>query len=305
MVSLILTTLNEERTLAGLLDDILGQTRKPQEFVVVDAGSRDGTVALLELYRSKFADADVALKVVVAPKANIAKGRNQAIAVATGDLVAVTDAGCRLEPTWLERLSAPLLDGSADLVGGFYLPIARTGLQESIAMLTTAAKPSARFLPSSRSVAFTRALWSRVGGYPEWLRWGEDTLFDASCLRAGARYSIAADAIVHWEVRGDLRALVLQYFRYAYGDGLAGTVSRSHLVLQAVWWTALIGGALVTPWLLYMVAAYPIVWMMRRQVTRPSAMPRTFAVALLIQAMRFVGFAWGSLHRVSRARRTA
>ena len=36
----------------------------------------------------------------------------------------------------------------------------------------------ARFLPSSRSVAFRREVFDRTGGYPEWLDYCEDLLFD-------------------------------------------------------------------------------------------------------------------------------
>lgn len=303
MISLVLTTMNEERTAPGLLEDLLAQTRKPDELVVVDAGSRDGTTAVFESYRARFAKAGVALTVVVSPGANIARGRNEAISSARGTVVAVTDAGCRLEPTWLERLVAPLVEGSADFVGGFFLPVAHSRLQKAVARLTTAAAPSSRFLPSSRSVAFTKALWRRVGGYPEWLAWGEDTRFDLSCLQAGARYAIAADAVVHWEVRRDLRAVALQYFRYAYGDGLAGTLSASHLVLQAVWWSALLGGAFGTAYLLCLPGLYPIVWMMRRGATGLTAAIETYAVALLIQGARFAGFNWGIVRRATRPKR--
>ena len=36
----------------------------------------------------------------------------------------------------------------------------------------------ATFLPSSRSVAFPKAVWALAGGYPEWLDYCEDLLFD-------------------------------------------------------------------------------------------------------------------------------
>jgi glycosyltransferase involved in cell wall biosynthesis len=300
MVSLILTTMNEERTVPGLLDDLLGQSRRPDELVIVDGGSRDGTVAILERYRPRLMDAGVPLAVIVCPGVNIARGRNQAIAAARGDLIAVTDAGCRLEPSWLERIVAPLEAGSADFVGGFFMPVARTPFQEAVARLTTASRPRQGFLHSSRSVAFTKALWVRAGGYPEWLRWGEDTRFDLSCLRAGARYVVAADAVVHWEVRRDARGVALQFFRYAYGDGAAGRLPRSHLVLQAVWWAGLLGAAFVSPWLLALPALYPVAWMVRRGATRLAEAPLTYAVAFLIQGSRFGGFSCGSVKRVLR-----
>ena len=44
------------------------------------------------------------------------------------------------------------------------------------------------FLPSSRSIAFTKEAWAAVGGYPEWLDYCEDLLFD---LALRDRYSFA------------------------------------------------------------------------------------------------------------------
>ncbi|RLG16029.1 glycosyltransferase, partial [Nanoarchaeota archaeon] len=42
-VSLICTVLNEEDTIEDLLKSIIKQTRRPDEFVIVDGGSKDKT----------------------------------------------------------------------------------------------------------------------------------------------------------------------------------------------------------------------------------------------------------------------
>ena len=50
----------------------------------------------------------------------------------------------------------------------------------------------ATFLPSSRSVAFRKAAWAAVGGYPEWLDYCEDLVFDLSLRERGAARRVRA-----------------------------------------------------------------------------------------------------------------
>ena len=38
------------------------------------------------------------------------------------------------------------------------------------------------FLPSSRSVAYTKTAWAAAGGYPEWIDYCEDLIFDLRLL---------------------------------------------------------------------------------------------------------------------------
>ena len=53
MISLIATVLNEGDSIRRLLDSILAQTRLPDDIVIVDGGSADDTVAILESYRDR------------------------------------------------------------------------------------------------------------------------------------------------------------------------------------------------------------------------------------------------------------
>ena len=91
---------------------------------------------------------------------------------AKGHLIAVTDAGVRLDPVWLQALLRPLEQGSADVSCGFFAADPRS-LFELALGCATVPLPSEinpeRFLPSSRSIAFTRAAWQKAGGYPGWL----------------------------------------------------------------------------------------------------------------------------------------
>ena len=96
--SLILTVLNEADSLPTLLDSVAMQTVLPDEVVICDGGSYDNTVALLR------AETRFPIRVIESHGANISRGRNLAIAAAQNEIIAVTDAGVRLDERWMERL---------------------------------------------------------------------------------------------------------------------------------------------------------------------------------------------------------
>jgi glycosyltransferase involved in cell wall biosynthesis len=233
-VTLIFTVLNEAASLPRLLDSLAVQSRPPDEIIVCDGGSRDATVAILR------AEKRFAVRVIESPGANISRGRNLAIAQATREVIACTDAGVRLDPHWLEHLTCRFLtvDPSAiavrpTWVGGFFLPDTHTPFE--IAMGATVL-PQVRdirpdkFLPSSRSVAFLKSAWEQIGGYPEWLDYCEDLVFDFAMRRAFGQCAFAPDALVYFRPRPALRSFFRQYYLYARGDGKAGLWLKRHLV---------------------------------------------------------------------------
>ncbi len=203
-VSLVATVRDEAETVERWWESILSQSRLPDEAVVVDGGSRDGTrEMLLELGR----DAPFPLRVEESAGCNIAQGRNRAISLARGEVIAVTDAGCVLSRRWLESLLAPMeADPSIELVAGFYQPLAE-GWFEEVAACATLPLPwevrESRFMPSSRSLAFRRGVWERVGGYPEWLRIGEDMYFNHRWKEMGIKHALSKEALVWWRMRPD------------------------------------------------------------------------------------------------------
>lgn len=226
-VSLVSTMLNEAKGLPEFLASLKAQKRPPDEWVVVDGGSTDGTLDLLQRFA---ASAAFPVRVLSDPGCNIAKGRNRAIREAAFDLIAVTDAGCHLDEAWLHELIRPVEVDGAVAVAGWYEPDVRTPFERRVALATfprlERVDPST-FLPSSRSLAFLRAVWTEVGGYPEGLRLaGEDTAFDLAILGAGHRFSFASRAIVRWRPRGTWRSFLRQQYLYGFGDGEAGQSGR-------------------------------------------------------------------------------
>lgn len=229
-VSLCATLFNEADSVAAWLQSIFAQTRPPEEIVLCDAGSTDGTIEHLEA----LADSDPRVRLIVEPGANVPEGRNTAIGAAAGPIVAVTDAGTILEPEWLERLVAPLrADPELAVSAGFYRPAGRNAFERVLATVITPRRRDIAddgFPPSSRSVAFRKSWWERVGGYPAWLRAGEDLVFDYRLRDLGARFEFAPEAIVAWYPRPTLRDFYAQYKHYARGDGHGHLFFRRHAI---------------------------------------------------------------------------
>jgi glycosyltransferase involved in cell wall biosynthesis len=237
-VALIVTVLNEAATIDALLESVAGQSRPPDEVVIVDGGSTDGTLEAVQRWADR-----LPLRLLREPGASIARGRNLGLAATSADLLAVTDAGVRLEPDWLANLLARL-QPEVDVVAGFFTPDPGSTFERAMGATVLPSLEDVRpaaFLPSSRSLLVRRTAWQRVGGYPEWLDYCEDLVFDLALRRAGCRFAFAGDAVARFRPRGSLRAFFVQYLRYARGDGKADLWRRRHAVRYATY--------LLAPWL--------------------------------------------------------
>jgi glycosyltransferase involved in cell wall biosynthesis len=182
------------------------------------------------------------LKILVAPGANISQGRNHAIAAATGPIIAATDAGVVLSPGWLEEIVAPIERGETAVAAGWFEPDPYTDFE---VVMGATVLPTRRevdpttFLPSSRSVAFLKSAWLAAGGYPEWLDYSEDLVFDVALRQKVGEFQFVATAVAYFRPRSSLTAFFKQYYRYSRGDGKANLWPLRHLIRYATYLIAL------------------------------------------------------------------
>lgn len=243
-VSVICTVLNEALAAGRLLESLAAQSRPPDEVVVVDGGSSDGTQTVIMGYADR-----LPLKLQEARGANISRGRNLAVKRSTGDVIVSTDAGVRLDLDWLERLTAPFeglspeeLHQGSYAVAGFFQPDPQSAFELALGATTLPLAGDIQpdhFLPSSRSVAWSRGAWQCSGGYPEWLDYCEDLLFDFQLIECCGGFAWAPDALVHFRPRSSLSGFFWQYYRYARGDGKADLWRKRHAIRYATYLLAL------------------------------------------------------------------
>ena len=292
-VTIVATVLNEGAAVRRLLDSLAAQTRAPDEVVIADGGSSDDTVSILQTYAD---EGRLPLRILVESGANISRGRNVAIAAASGDVIASTDAGVWLTPEWLAELVTPFeSEEPPQVVAGFFVPDPQSVFE--IAMGATVLPTlddvdPQRFLPSSRSVAFTRRAWEATGGYPEWLDYCEDLIFDFRLRELFHTFTFAPRAVAHFRPRSSLRSFFKQYYQYARGDGKADLWRKRHAIRYITYLVAgplvLILGWQVSPWWWAIGAGLATVGMFSKPYRRLWPMIQPLGWAKRLQAILWV-----------------
>ena len=206
---------NEAATLPALWSSVLEQTRPPDEVVIVDGGSTDGTVEVAH----RLAAGDPRLRVVETEPATPGKGRNIGIRAASNEWVALTDAGIRLERRWLESLLAAAVDPAIRVVYGHYEPVVRTFFERCASLAYVAVPretPAGRIRgPSVASMLLHRSAWEAAGGFPD-LRAGEDLIFMSRLEALSVPTAWAPSAVVRWELRPSLGSTFRKFYEYSY-----------------------------------------------------------------------------------------
>lgn len=110
VVSTIIPAFNAAPTIRRAVDSVLAQTAPPDQIVVCDDGSTDGTAAILAEYGSR-------VEVIRQPNRGRGAARNACLARATGEFIALLDADDWWKPT---RIARQLDAAEADPEAGLY-----------------------------------------------------------------------------------------------------------------------------------------------------------------------------------------
>ncbi len=239
-VSVVITVLNEEGSILPLLESIFHQTQKPAEVIIVDGGSKDKTVNLINDFKIKF-KFNTIIRIIVVNGGNRSVGRNAGIKLAENEIIALTDAGCVLDKNWLKEITAPFDDQTVEVVGGYYKPQASSIFARCVAVYTLVMPDkvnSDKFLPAARSMAIRQKTWQEVGGFPEEFSLNEDYVFARRLKKRGVKFFFAKAAIVYWQPPQTLKKVFRMFFNFAKGEAQArifrpkGTTRKSQKTIS-------------------------------------------------------------------------
>jgi len=205
-VSVVIPVYNGKKHIRGTLRSVLEQTLLPDEIILVDDGSTDGSGDLLDKLRG-----DVPIKVLHQANAGQSAARNAAAAVATGDLLAFLDQDDQWAPEHLTRLTRPFdgrpdigwtysdfdeIDGRGRLVARGFLKARK--LEHPKESLGDMVRQDLMILPSA---AVIRAkAFNAVGGFdPELCGYEDDDLF-IRLFRAGWRAEFFDECLTRFRI---------------------------------------------------------------------------------------------------------
>jgi cellulose synthase/poly-beta-1,6-N-acetylglucosamine synthase-like glycosyltransferase len=224
-VSVIVPVRNNVATVEATLQSLL-RTSYPMEIIVVDDGSTDGTVALVERYTL------LGVRLVRQPGAGTAAALNTGIALARGNLIVTTDGATVFGPDTISLLARPFAQTGVGAVCGTLKAgdgdevLSRWPHSED----TTWSSLDRRLFDLSGYIptvpvalgAFRREALADVGGVSADTA-AEDTDLTMALLRAGWRIVHERDAVAWSEPPSSLGQTLRQRSRLSQG------------LVQAIW----------------------------------------------------------------------
>jgi len=230
--SLIVPTWQGARYLPALAAALARQKVPAEPLLIIDSSSSDGTA---DLARSLGAQVEVIAKSAF----NHGGTRNRAATLVDGELlVFLTQDALPADEHFLERLTAPLRDGTAAASYARQLPyddaypperLARTWNYPAVSHVRGAADSAGMgvkaYFFSNVASAVRRDRFEAIGGFPDDVIMNEDMVLCARLLAAGDRVAYCADAVV----RHSHNYSIAQQFRRYFDIG-AFFASHGHLL---------------------------------------------------------------------------
>lgn len=247
-VSLCVVALNEAKYLPSLLDDFLAQTypREDTQIVLIDSGSCDGTVSIMEAFRQKHRADFLDIQTGTNPRVIQAAGWNRAIALSTGDVVLRIDAHSRIPPDFTEknmraiRQGAYISGGPCRCICKTDSPWRRTLLLAENSLFGSSVGTSRRagrkqYVKTVSHGAYRREVFDAVGSFNESLLRTEDNEMHYRIRQAGYRICFDPQIVSFCFARDTLRGMLRQKYGNGFWIGYTlfvcpGCISIYHLI---------------------------------------------------------------------------
>ena len=123
-LSIIIPVYNKICYLSGLLEQVMVQTFRDFEGLLIDDGSTDGSEAVCD----EFAAKDPRFRVFHIPNGGVSHARNVGLDVARGEYITFIDSDDGVRPGYLENLVCAISESGADLVVSGYEKVDADGL---------------------------------------------------------------------------------------------------------------------------------------------------------------------------------
>jgi GT2 family glycosyltransferase len=297
--SIVIPTYNEAADIGETLQHALGQTLAASEVIVVDGGSRDGTVE--ELWRWRQSGRVSVIE--EGRRRGVAAARNAGIRSATGDIVVILNADVLLPPDFLARVAGVYAQGGVDMLSVDSVVANLDAVTGRYIHAVHRARYGAATVGWSEGFSCRREAALRAL-FPEEIpgAGGEDVEFVDRLLRAGCRWRVDYSICVRHRVPATLAGFWQQF----YGRGCAvphieRSLRRWPLPVVTVRRAAVLAKTLATTAVVAPHAARALELARHSPRGRRDAVPFWLLHHLLLAAHR--AGEWRSLREMWRGRR--
>ncbi|MGG4400613.1 glycosyltransferase [Paenibacillus amylolyticus] len=215
--SLITPVKNEADDIILYLNSIENQKLLPDEVIIVDGGSNDGTPSII---RDFAMNSKVKFKVIEINSKSISEQRNLAIKEAQNELIVMADAGNILDENYTKNMVGTLMEfPDAELVGSIFYAVDEKFADHFIYGWDGFGDWQ-NYLPAGKTMAVRRSIFLSMGGFPEFLSFtGEDALFDIFYRNISTRWVFNKAAFVYWDIPRTWEDCLKKFYSYGVGAG--------------------------------------------------------------------------------------
>ena len=216
-ISVVIPVYNGEKTVVQTVECLLRQSCRPDEIIVVDDGSTDGTREALRKF-------DQRIKLLAQPNSGPASARNRGVKAAKSMFVAFTDSDCLPDKDWLFNLSLGFDNERIAGVGGAVRSAIRglTGEYVDAVRLLDPQPDKDGAIPYliTANACFRREALIEAGLFNERFRkpGGEEPDLCFRIRRLGYEFRFVEQALVHHHHRQTIKSFLKTIANY--GEGL-------------------------------------------------------------------------------------
>ncbi len=189
-ITVVIPAYNYQQYVAEAIESVLKQTLLPDEIIVIDDGSTDKTLEVINKYKDD-------VTVVTQKNSGVIKTKNRGLDMATSDWIIFFDADDILDKTYLQTLSKEARLHHADVV---YTAMEFIGAESGIFTSRHYSKSSlmkGNYVHNSALIR--RALLLQTGGYKQALHFGyEDWELYLGLAEINARFYYVSDPLFYY-----------------------------------------------------------------------------------------------------------
>jgi len=235
-ISLYVCAYNDEKEIEEVIIGILNLDPKPNEIIIVNDGSTDGTLEILNKYKNNITIFNLTKNM------GLPHARNVAIKNSKNDIVAALDSDVIPEKTWLLKIYNSMIKHNSQLCAG---QLIETNLKNNrynywrnihlMHKIFRKTIPDVHSFIAGSNMILNKNAWNKVNGYDEqYLSAGDDVYFCNKLRNNGFKISYDNDAYCYHLQNDNLETLLNRCWRYYInGTGLKQP-SYKRLILRTI-----------------------------------------------------------------------
>lgn len=198
--SIVIPTLNEEKFLPKLLNDLSKQTEKNFEVVIVDGKSNDQTIKKAKNFENK-----LKLRVIYSGKRNLCYQRNLGAKKSFGDYLVFMDADIMIYKSYLSVLKEAIKKNSYLFLTTYQLPDTNDQINIFLSQMANYGLEILKIINKQMAPGYNfvvyKNIFIKIGGFNEKTTFSEDHELSIRLLKSGVKLNIIPKSLLKWSFR--------------------------------------------------------------------------------------------------------